>query len=233
MTDEIETVLRSRIVGEAEVAPGSLASHPLNWRKHSKRQLEAIEQQLALVGWVQRVIVNKRSGVLIDGHARVEIARRRGEATIPVEYVDLDRDEEALVLATLDPLGAMADRDQVLLEATLAELPALPAGELSDMLALLGVDIDDPQPVTFSARPRATPQAITIRVPLTMRSWSTAEIGSLAGTTLEVSVDVEGEETKVVAGELSTVIKDGGAVLELRATLPYTAPVRRRKRAAP
>ena len=56
----------------------------------------------------------------MDGHARVELAVERGEGTIPVAYVDLDEGEEALVLATLDPLSAMARPDPVKLQALLA-----------------------------------------------------------------------------------------------------------------
>lgn len=70
------------------------------------------------MGWVQQVMVNRRTGNLVDGHARVEEALSQGEATVPVLYVDLSPEEEALVLATLDPIAAMADADG----ARLAEL---------------------------------------------------------------------------------------------------------------
>ena len=40
------------------------------------------------------------------------MAISRGEPTVPVLYVDLAPEEEALVLATLDPIGAMAGRDE-------------------------------------------------------------------------------------------------------------------------
>lgn len=45
---------------------------------------------------------------MIDGHLRVELALRNGEPEIPVKYVDLDPHEEALALATFDPIGALA-----------------------------------------------------------------------------------------------------------------------------
>ena len=41
---------------------------------------------------------------------------------MPVLYVDLDPEEEALVLATLDPIGAMAGRDDEKLQALLADV---------------------------------------------------------------------------------------------------------------
>lgn len=102
---------RNRIIGEGEESPADLMPNPLNWRKHPNEQADALEAALERVGWVQRVIVNKRTGRLIDGHLRVELAKRRGEEKVPVLYVDLDEDEEALILATLDPLSSLAEAD--------------------------------------------------------------------------------------------------------------------------
>jgi DNA modification methylase len=78
--------------------------------------------------------VNQRSGFVVDGHARVALALTRGEASVPVLYVDLDPEEEALILATLDPIGAMATADTAKLEELLAGITVDDAG----LLALLG-----------------------------------------------------------------------------------------------
>ncbi len=66
--------------------------------------------------------MNRRSGFVVDGHARVALALRRGEPSVPVLYVDLSPDEEALVLATLDPISAMAERDDEKLRELLADV---------------------------------------------------------------------------------------------------------------
>ena len=115
------TAWRNRIVGSGEEAPDRLAANPRNWRIHPKTQQAALAGALDEVGWVQQVMVNQRTGFVVDGHARVALALTRGEAAVPVLYVDLDPDEEALVLATLDPIGAMATRDEAKLQALLAE----------------------------------------------------------------------------------------------------------------
>jgi hypothetical protein len=110
---------QNRIVGEGEVAAGELVPHPRNWRKHPQRQGELLAATLGGVGWVQRVIVNRRTGRMLDGHLRAELARKQGAKTpVPVVYVDLSEDEERTVLATLDPIAGMAIAD----EATLAGL---------------------------------------------------------------------------------------------------------------
>jgi len=69
------------------------------------------------IGWIQDVIVNERTGRLIDGHLRVELAIKRGEKTVPVKYVDLSEEEEERALATFDPITSMAETDRELLNS--------------------------------------------------------------------------------------------------------------------
>lgn len=125
---------RSRIVSSGEASPSDLLANPNNWRTHPGSQRNALRGSLDTVGWVQQVMVNLTTGHMVDGHARVEEALSRGEATIPVLYVELSPEEEALVLATLDPIGAMAGRDDEKLKALLADVTVDDAG----LLALLG-----------------------------------------------------------------------------------------------
>lgn len=143
--------LRNRIVGSGEEAPDQLVANPLNWRIHPQAQQKALRGSLETVGWVQQVLVNQRTGNLVDGHARVEEALSRGEPTVPVLYVDLDPEEEALVLATLDPIAAMAATDEAKLRELLADLTVDDAG-LSAMLDKLAppepkVGLTDPDDV--------------------------------------------------------------------------------------
>lgn len=116
--------LRSRIVGEEEVDPATLRGHPSNWRVHTKEQREAMREVLHTVGWVQRVVVNKVTGNILDGHMRVEEAFRMGEPRVPVLYVSLTEEEERRMLAVFDPLGAMATVDRKKLRAAVEGLTA-------------------------------------------------------------------------------------------------------------
>ena len=81
---------RNRITGSGMEAPEQLLANPRNWRVHPKAQEAALAAVLDEVGWVQNVIVNQRTGNVVDGHLRVSLAISRGEATVPVVYVDLD-----------------------------------------------------------------------------------------------------------------------------------------------
>jgi DNA modification methylase len=111
---------RNRIVDSGEERPDQLLANPANWRIHPRGQQEALAGSLDVVGWVQQVMVNRRTNHVVDGHARVALAISRNEPTVPVLYVDLEPDEEALVLASLDPISAMADTDDAQLQALLA-----------------------------------------------------------------------------------------------------------------
>ena len=113
---------KDRIVRMDRVAPESLTPNPRNWRKHPDAQGDALKDVLRDVGWVSQVIVNERTGFLVDGHERVELAVKEGEESVPVIYVDLSEVEEATIMATLDPIGAMAKTDADALSILLAEI---------------------------------------------------------------------------------------------------------------
>ncbi len=124
---------RNRIIGNGEEDAEQLLANPRNWRIHPKEQQAALKGILEEVGWVQNVIVNQRTGFVVDGHARVAMAISAGEP-VPVVYVDLSEQEEALVLATLDPLSAMAGKDDELLRSLIADIGDLKVAGVSDLL---------------------------------------------------------------------------------------------------
>ncbi len=112
----------NRIVGHADVDPRSLIPNPKNYRRHPKNQAAALTGVLNDVGWVASVLVNRRTGRLVDGHLRAKQAIALGQATIPVAYVDLTEAEEAEVLATFDPLSALAGIDPTALDVLLRDV---------------------------------------------------------------------------------------------------------------
>jgi DNA modification methylase len=122
------TPWRNRIVGSGEERPDRLLMNPANWRVHPANQNAALAGSLDSVGWVQQVLLNKRTGYVVDGHARVALALTRGEPTVPVLYVELEPEEERVVLATLDPIGAMAEADKAKLAELLRDLTPVDDG---------------------------------------------------------------------------------------------------------
>lgn len=125
---------RNRIVGQGEEAPDQLLANPHNWRTHPEIQQDELSKVLQRVGWVQRVIVNKRTGHVLDGHLRVQLAMWHDEERVPVTYVDLSPSEEKLMLAVLDPIAALAMRD----DEKLAVLTTDVVGEIPDLDLDLG-----------------------------------------------------------------------------------------------
>lgn len=116
------TAWRNRIVGQGEEQPDQLLANPGNWRIHPQAQQSALKGVLDEVGWVQQVIVNRTTGHLVDGHLRVTLAMRDNQPRIPVVYVELSEAEEAEILATLDPIGAMAVADREKLDTLMHEV---------------------------------------------------------------------------------------------------------------
>jgi len=91
------------------VDPKSLTPNPKNWRRHPKAQREALSSVLGQVGWAGALLYNETTNRLIDGHLRQEVVPE-GEL-VPVLIGSWTPEQEALILATLDPLAAMAEAD--------------------------------------------------------------------------------------------------------------------------
>lgn len=119
-----KVAFKNRIVGQGTDSPENLLANPDNWRVHSGYQRDVLEGVLEQIGWIQQVIVNQRTGHLIDGHLRAKLAIDRGEPAVPVIYVDLTEDEEKLALATIDPIAALATTDQEKLDDILKAIEA-------------------------------------------------------------------------------------------------------------
>lgn len=95
-----------------------LADNPRNWRKHPDRQVNGLRDILAEVGWAGVVLYNKRTKHLIDGHLRKKISTGK----IPVLIGSWTEEQEKKILATLDPIGALATADTDKLEALLRQV---------------------------------------------------------------------------------------------------------------
>lgn len=125
---------KNRIVGHGEVDPRTLKANPLNWRKHPEEQQSALNTVLGEIGWVDGVLVNRTTGLIIDGQGRVELAVKRKEKSIPVDYVELTEAEERKILAVLDPIGDMAEADDDRMERLRREIE----GDGGDLDSILG-----------------------------------------------------------------------------------------------
>lgn len=131
---------RNRIVGSGSRPAKDFTANPANWRKHPQSQRDALGGVLSEIGWVTGVIVNKTTGHIVDGHARVEEAYKLSpDAEVPYTEVELTPEEEATILATLDPISAMAEADAAALDSLLHSVSTASEG-VQSMLSELAHD---------------------------------------------------------------------------------------------
>lgn len=143
MTQQIKW--ENRIVSSGTEDPEQLLANPLNFRRHPAHQKKAMTGVLSEIGWIQDVIVNKVTGHIIDGHLRVELAMQRSEK-VPVKYVELSEHEEKIALASIDPIGALAEQDQAMLDDLIEDIGTVEDDDLSAFLDSMlsdGPDMDE------------------------------------------------------------------------------------------
>jgi hypothetical protein len=133
---------RNRMVGTGTVETNTIFPHPSNARVHPTKQRAALRRVLDDVGYVQRVLVNRTTNTILDGHLRWEEAREKGEPTVPVVWVELTPDEERQVLVTFDPIGSLAGTNTEAWGALRASLIAM-APDLSGAMGWGGGDAGD------------------------------------------------------------------------------------------
>ena len=111
--------IQDRIIDLRRLPPGDLHPHPENWRTHGSDQTEGMAAMLEDVGMATAVVAyeDEEWGLtLIDGHLRAGM----DTDVVPVLVLDVDREEARKLLATMDPLAAMAGTDPAALASILA-----------------------------------------------------------------------------------------------------------------
>lgn len=114
----VETI-RDRIRELRRVRARELVPHPKNWRRHPRTQAEALRGLLAEIGYADALLARELPDgrlMLIDGHLRADTTPG---AIVPVLVLDVDEGEAEKLLATKDPLVAMAETDSERIAALL------------------------------------------------------------------------------------------------------------------
>ncbi len=115
-------LIKNRIRELRFVRSDELRPNPKNWRTHPDKQKNALKGLLSEIGIADACLARELSDgslQLIDGHLRAETI----DATpIPVLVLDVDEEEADKLLATLDPLAALANSDASKLEELLSNV---------------------------------------------------------------------------------------------------------------
>jgi hypothetical protein len=103
--------IQNRIKELRQVKASELLPNPKNWRTHPIGQSDALRGVLSEIGYADALIAYETDNglMLIDGHLRAETTP---DMEVPVLVTDLSSDEADMLLATLDPLSAMARSNQ-------------------------------------------------------------------------------------------------------------------------
>lgn len=136
--------VRDRIVELRRVKASELTPNPKNWRTHPEPQRSALRAMIESIGYANALLARetKKGLVLIDGHLRAETTP---DALVPVLVLDVTEAEADQLLATVDPLAAMAEADAERLAELIADVQSDVAPAVRDMLDdLLGAN--DPSP---------------------------------------------------------------------------------------
>jgi len=134
--------IKDRIIELKRVKASDLLPNPKNWRTHPAEQSDAMRGILADVGWADAVLARETPDglMLIDGHLRAETAP---DAKVPVLVLDVDEAEADKILATHDPLAAMAGTNEDALRSLVSDMPVA-----NDALQAMLTDlVPDPSPV--------------------------------------------------------------------------------------
>ena len=121
--------MKDRIADLVRVRAGDLVVNPSNWRRHPERQRKALRALLEQLGFAAPLIARREADehVLIDGHLRASLDP---DQIVPVAVLDVSAEEADLLLASLDPISAMAKADPEALRALLSRVAA--SGEVID-----------------------------------------------------------------------------------------------------
>jgi ParB-like chromosome segregation protein Spo0J len=153
--------IRNRVKELRYVPASQLQPNPKNWRTHPEGQQNALRGILAEVGIAGAVLARETPEgglMLIDGHLRAETL---GNADVPVLVLDVNEAEADKLLATIDPLGAMAEADADKLRELLEEVETA-SEALADMFTELAEEAgildgpretDDPEIADYEAPP--------------------------------------------------------------------------------
>ncbi len=139
--------MKDRVKEFKRIPASELNANPKNWRTHPREQVQMFEELMEEVGFADVVVVREVDGgyELIDGHMRTGMLPNE---EIPAIVVDLNDEEADLLLATMDPLGAMAKSNTEKVEALRAEMSDGMKERLRHIPTVSREVVDERQPVT-------------------------------------------------------------------------------------
>jgi len=151
-----ETLFRDRVKELRRVRAGDLQENSANWRRHPQEQVNALAGVISEIGFAGALVAYEGDDgalTLIDGHMRAGVD---AEQELPVIVLDVNEAEAKKLLATYDPIGAMAQTDTVAL-TSLLDAATFKDAPINDMLKALA----DAEPISLNSSPEDKASAYT------------------------------------------------------------------------
>ena len=131
---------RDRVKEFRRVPASELKANPKNWREHPPEQQRAMQGVLEEVGIAGALLARETpDGLeLIDGHLRTEMD---DGTEWPVLVLDVDENEADVLLASVDPIGALAKTNEALLLDLLSGVEA-ESDAMAELLRSMSESVD-------------------------------------------------------------------------------------------
>ncbi len=111
--------------GFEDVPLSLLKQHP---RNANEGDFGAIQQSIETNGFYGAIVANKRTGHILAGNHRYQVAKQSGFDTLPVVWVDVDDEEEIRILIADNRTTRLGNDNESKLAALLSELAATDTG---------------------------------------------------------------------------------------------------------
>jgi site-specific DNA-methyltransferase (adenine-specific) len=86
--------------------------------------VDKVAESIRRFGWGSPILARKADGEVIAGHSRLKAAEKLGLDRVPVRYLDLDPADAHLLALADNKVGELAEWDEEMLGAVLADLKA-------------------------------------------------------------------------------------------------------------
>jgi hypothetical protein len=128
--------IKDRIKEFKRIDPALIEDNPKNWREHSYKQKDLMQNVLERIGIVDAVLVYEINGKyrFLDGHLRKDLLKN--EKTIPALVIDCNEKEADVILATFDEITSLATINLQKQNELIDEL----RGEFDDIIKLMDIE---------------------------------------------------------------------------------------------
>lgn len=136
---------KDRVKELRRVPASELKANPKNWREHPADQRKALGGVLEEIGIAGALIARETDDglELIDGHLRTEM---NDSTEWPVLVLDVNEAEADILLATIDPIGALASRNDAALAGLVASIK-VESDSLRELIDVLESEASEVVPV--------------------------------------------------------------------------------------